>query len=153
MSLSDVTEISNLVYRYAECIDDGDFPGVAALFAQGSVVGPDGQASSGYDEVLALYRNAARIYPDTGTPCTQHVTTNLIVDIDADGRKALARSYFSVLQALEDFPLQVIIAGRYRDEFALQEGRWVFHRREIHPTLLGDLSRHLVFDQGSLSGA
>ena len=146
MSQNPETTIANLVYRYAELIDAGDFEAMAELFADGCVVGPDGETSRGYAEVLALYRGAARIYPETGTPCTQHVTTNLIIELAEDGTRAQARSYFTVLQALEDFPLQVIIAGRYEDEMVLKAGRWQFHRRQIFPRLAGDLSRHLMVD-------
>ena len=138
------TAIANLVYRYADFIDDGDLPALAGLFSEGCVTGPDGQESRGYDAVLAIYRNAVRIYPDTGTPCTQHVTTNLAIEVEDSGIRARARSYFTVFQAAEGFPLQPIISGRYRDEFALRNGQWAFHRREITPRLIGDLSRHLL---------
>ena len=146
MSQHPETAIANLIYRYAECIDAGDFAAVAELFANGSVVGPDGRESRGYEQVLALYRGAARIYPDTGTPCTQHVTTNLIIELEDAETRARARSYFTVFQTLADFPLQPIIAGRYEDEFVSREGNWGFHRRTIFPRLTGDLSRHLLVD-------
>jgi 3-phenylpropionate/cinnamic acid dioxygenase small subunit len=150
MSQTAETAIANLVYRYAECIDDGDFAGVAGLFAGGCVVGPDGHEACGFDEVLALYRGAARIYADTGTPRTQHVTTNLIIELDTGRRAARARSYFTVFQAVADFPLQAIIAGRYRDEFQLRDGEWCFRRREICPRLTGNLERHLLFDPADM---
>lgn len=152
MSQPAETAIANLVYRYAECVDDGDFAGVAALFAGGCVVGPDGQAFHGFDEVLALYSGAARIYSDTGTPNTQHVTSNLIIECDDNQHSAVARSYFTVFQAVEDFALQPIITGRYRDEFRFRAGEWSFHRREITPRLTGNLDRHLLIDPGDIAG-
>lgn len=144
MSQHPETAIANLIHRYAECVDAGDFASVAELFARGAVVGPDGRESRGYEQVLALYRGAARIYPDTGTPCTQHVTTNLIIELEDAGTRARARSYFTVFQALADFPLQAIIAGHYEDELVFADGDWHFHRRMIVPRLTGDLSRHLL---------
>jgi 3-phenylpropionate/cinnamic acid dioxygenase small subunit len=78
------------------------------------------------------------------SPATKHVTTNVIVEIDDDGRRATARSYFTVLQALVDLPLQVIVAGRYHDRFVRDEGRWRFAERIVWMDLTGDLSRHLV---------
>jgi 3-phenylpropionate/cinnamic acid dioxygenase small subunit len=136
--------ITLLIYRYAELIDAGDFPRVAKLFAEGCIAAPDGGESHGYDAVLALYRRSARIYPETGTPCTQHNTSNLAIEVDEGGEQATARSNFTVMQALPDFPLQAIITGSYRDEFRRGDGGWVFSRREIHPRLIGDLSRHLL---------
>ena len=96
-----------------------------------------------------MYRAATRIHGN-GTPCTQHVTTNVQIQLSGDRLEAEARSVFTVFQALEDFPLQAIIAGRYRDEFALAEDGWEFRRREMYPTLFGDLSHHLLFDADSL---
>ena len=142
--MSSEQEITRLVYRYAELIDDGDLAGVGELFEWGAVVGPDGSETRGREAVEALYRRSARIYPETGTPCTQHVTTNLSITVDGD--RAEARSCFTVFQALEDFPLQAIITGRYRDSFSRRESGWTFLRREIEPRLMGDLSRHLLVE-------
>jgi len=136
--------IENLIYRYAELLDSGELEAVAALFRHAVIVAPDGSETGGYDAVLALYRSSTRIYPDTGTPCTQHVTSN--VRIEVSGNQATAHSCFTVYQGLSDFPLQAIIAGRYRDSFELAEGEWRFSRREMLPLLYGDLSRHLLFD-------
>ena len=135
-------DIRRLILRDAELIDDGDFAALGELFAGGCIVGPDGAECRGADKVRALYEATTRLYPDTGTPCTQHVTTNLVIEVN--GNRAGAGSCFTVLQARPDFPLQTIIAGRYQDEFARLEGRWAFTRRRIEPRLLGDLSKHLL---------
>ena len=136
--------IRHLIFSYARLIDAGNFEGLAALFAQGAIEGPDGSLIQGSAAVLALYQSTTRIYPDTGTPCTHHVTTN--VDIQIEGSQASARSYFTVYQGLPDFPLQAIICGRYNDRFTRQAGAWQFDRRRMEPTLLGDLSRHLLIE-------
>ncbi len=134
-------QIKNLVYRYAELLDDGDIDAVAHLLRRARLVGPDGQEQgSGADAIDAIYRSFTRLYPD-GTPLTQHVTSNVIVEIDGD--TATARSYFTVLQATPDLPLQPIIAGRYRDSFARDEAGWYFTSRQMLPRLSGELSAHL----------
>jgi 3-phenylpropionate/cinnamic acid dioxygenase small subunit len=138
--------ICNLLYRYAELIDDGDFDGIAALFAQARIVGPTG-VIEGYDGVLAMYTQSTRRYPN-GTPCTQHVVTNPIIEVD--GNRATARSRFTVLQQTASLPLQVIISGRYHDRFDLVDGHWQFSEREMKPQLYGDLSQHLLFDAKQL---
>ncbi len=145
--------IEALLHRYAEAIDDGDFAGVADLLADAEIVDPSGAViAAGRDEVLALYRTTTRRYDD-GTPRTHHVVTNVIVEVDpGDTHRATARSRFTVLQATDDFPLQPIIAGRYEDAFAIVDGRWRFVRRVMRPTLLGDLSHHLLFDPTLLTG-
>jgi hypothetical protein len=82
------------------------------------------------------------LYED-GTPRTKHVITNLVIELAPDGATATARSYFTVLQATDGLALQPIIAGRYHDAFARDEGTWRFSERVIHPDLQGDLSRHM----------
>ena len=101
--------ISHPIYEYARLIDAGDFAGVAELFRHGEIITAQGGAT-GYDEVLAMYTAATRLYED-GTPRTRHLTTNL--DIRQDGDSASCQSYFTVMQSLPDFPLQAIISGRY----------------------------------------
>ena len=135
--------IQNLLYLYARKIDDGDFKGVAELFRYAQIEPPNGEPVVGYEAVLAMYQNATRLYED-GTPKTKHITTNLAITID--GSTAQAHSYFTVMQALPDFPLQAIICGRYEDTLEQVGGVWRFSSRRMLPELLGDLSHHLLFD-------
>jgi 3-phenylpropionate/cinnamic acid dioxygenase small subunit len=141
------TEIENLMYRYAEAIDGGDFEAIGELFAKGRMLGPDGEVSGeGKEQVIAIYDSATQVYED-GTPKTQHVTTNLHIEFAADGRSAQVRSRFTVVQGLPDFPLQPIITGHYSDQFAFtEEDGWHFTQRHMRPVLLGDLSRHLKYE-------
>jgi hypothetical protein len=107
-------------------------------------MGPTGEAGArGRDQALAMYTVSTRRYED-GTPHTKHVTSNVLIDVDEAAGTASARSYFTVFQALPDFPLQPIIAGRYHDRFERVAGRWRFSERKMIPELFGDLSRHLL---------
>lgn len=140
-------EIENLIYSYAELIDTGNLEGMAQLFAHAEFFGPDGKlAATGAEEFLTVNRQAVRIYAETGTPRTKHVTTNVIIAVDEHANTATARSYFTVYQSTEELPLQPIIAGRYIDSFERVDGSWRFRRRQSIPELLGDLSKHLLFD-------
>ncbi len=141
------TQIENLLYLYAEAIDAGDFEAIGELFAHARMIGPDGAVSAeGKQAIQALYEQSTRRYDD-GTPGTQHVTTNLILEFAPDLRSATARSRFTVFQALRDFPLQPIITGHYADRFAFSESfGWHFTERRMRPVLLGDLSRHLKIE-------
>lgn len=146
--------IESLLYVYAQRIDRGDLEGVAALFRHGRITAP-AQADPvvGEQAVLDMFRRSTRLYPDTGTPCTQHCVSNPIVTLDTDGRTARCHSRFTVFQALPDFPLQTIIAGHYNDRFAIIDGQWWITEREMVTELLGDLSRHLLFDPSTLPGS
>jgi 3-phenylpropionate/cinnamic acid dioxygenase small subunit len=141
--------IHNLLFTYAERIDAGDLAGVGALFAKGRIVPspdtPPDQGVRGAEAVEGMYRATTRLYSD-GTPHTKHVTTNVIVEADEAAGTAEARSYFTVLQQLDDFPLQPIISGRYRDTFVCDDGAWRFETRSMIVDLKGDLSRHLLIE-------
>ena len=140
--------IESLIFEYARKIDTGDFAGVADMFRRGKICSAFGDPTIGYDAVLALYNSSTRLYED-GTPRTRHITTNLTISVD--GPRARAQSYFTVMQSLPGFPLQAIISGSYDDEFERIENQWQFSCRTMYPALLGDLSRHLLFDTGKLS--
>ena len=139
--------IENLLHTYAELIDAGDLDGVADLFAHGRILGQEGGGPEtvfeGREGVRKLYGFSTRIYEDTGTPRTKHVTTNAIIDVDEEAGTGTCRSYFTVLQATDALALQPIIAGRYRDTFHRLDGTWWFESRTMHVDLVGDLSHHL----------
>ena len=137
---SDAEAINALIMTYAERIDAGDLDGVAALFAHATWRVPGSvEPLSGSAAVRRVY-DVVILYD--GSPCTRHVVTNLVVEPRGADR-AVARSYFTVFQALPDFPLQPIIAGRYHDAFERVDGTWRFADRLILSDLIGDLSRHL----------
>ena len=134
----DRAAITALVMGYAERIDGGDLAGVAALFADATYGGVQG-GYRGAEAVREVLESRVILYD--GIPRTKHVTTNLVIELDGDA--AAARSYFSVLQATPELPLQTIIAGRYDDRFARTAGSWRFTARVVHMDLVGDLRFHL----------
>jgi ketosteroid isomerase-like protein len=140
--VSDYQRIQQLVYGYAERVDAGDFEAVAALMSKARLLFlPSAEELEGSAQVLAANRLRVKIYPHTGTPCTTHYINNLVIELD--GNKASAQSLFTVTQALEDFPLQTIMTGRYYDRFVKEREVWRFSNRTIAPEYFGDLSFHL----------
>ena len=145
--------VSNLIARYAELIDLGDFDGVADLLgdaavgdgkaAGGEAGGASARLLTGRDAILGMFTSTTRRYPD-GTPGTKHVTTNLILDIDEEAGQAAARSYWTVLQAVPGLALQPILAGRYHDRFERVDGSWRFSERRYLIDLGGDVSQHML---------
>ena len=144
-------EIENLLYRYAERIDQGDFAAVADLFAQAEITtqGITGE-TRGRDAIQNLYETTTRRYED-GTPKTKHVVSNAIVEVDDSGNAASCRSCFTVLQQTPVLPLQIIITGRYEDRFERVDGVWRFASRHMVLEQFGDLSQHLMIDAETMS--
>lgn len=150
--MEDSRLIENLIYCYAERIDNGDLEGVAELFRDAEIASTvHNVCRTGFDEVLKMYELSCRLYESTGTPLTKHLTTNVIIELDESGREANARSYYTVIQAADSLPLQPIISGRYRDLFRKVEGRWQFARREMIVDLIGNCSAHLLYDSSGLA--
>ena len=144
MTSDSTIAVGNLIARYAELIDLGDFEGVADLLS-GAAVGEGGGSSllTGRDAILAMFSTTTRLYPD-GTPGTKHVTTNLILDLDDEAGTAAARTYWVVLQAVPALPLQPILAGRYHHRFERTDGIWRFSERRYLIDLVGDVSQHML---------
>ncbi len=138
------TQIANLLYRYAECIDTGDLVGAAALFEHARIrVGPDDTVDAA--RLLGIWRSLIVLHAD-GTPRTKHVTTNPIIEVDEDAGTATCRSYYTVLQQTDELALQAIVAGRYHDRFERVEGCWRFCYRDLTLIdMVGDVSRHLAY--------
>jgi 3-phenylpropionate/cinnamic acid dioxygenase small subunit len=143
MSEPTYAAIARLLFTYAERLDDGDLDGMAALFAHASFRSVSGEmVLTGSEEVRAAFAGSVQLHD--GRPATQHVTTNLYVDEHPDGERATAHSAFSVLQGTPTLPLQVVCAGRYRDQFVCTAGEWRFSDRLVDIRFFGDVSEHLA---------
>jgi 3-phenylpropionate/cinnamic acid dioxygenase small subunit len=145
MYMASDTEITNLLYRYAELIDAGDLAGAAELFAEAKVRFSSYPGAETVDsaELLAYWKRRIIIYDD-GTPRTKHLITNPIVEVDEASGTATCRSYYTVMQKIEGSNLRPIICGRYHDMFERLEGSWCFRFRDYSRTnLVGDLSQHV----------
>ena len=146
-------EILNLIYRYPELIDAGDFAGIGELFKDATLIfeGPDGTVASvakGAAEVQATFEQTTRRYPDDGTPHTRHVITNPIVEIDEAAGSAVCRYYITVFQRTDEFPLAPVWANRYEDQVKRVFGAWRLERRRGFAHLPGDTSHHLLQSPG-----
>jgi 3-phenylpropionate/cinnamic acid dioxygenase small subunit len=134
--------IARLLFSYAERLDAGDLDGLAALFEHASFRSAGSPlVLTGSAEVRAAFAGSVQFHD--GTPATQHVTTNLYVDEDPSGDRAVAHSAFTVLQATSKLPLQVVCAGRYTDEFVRTGQGWRFADRLVDIRFFGDVSEHL----------
>jgi hypothetical protein len=139
--MSDIDDITALVHEYAFRLDAGDLDGVAALFEHAELRSTrDDRVRRGATEAREIYDPV--ILRDDGTPATMHQLTNVTVTVDGPGTTASARSYFTVLQVTGQ-GLHPILAGEYRDRFAVIDGHWMFTERIFDARLFGDLARHM----------
>lgn len=143
--LADKLAVTELLYRYAELVDAGDFTGVGALLGRGGFMGVRGA-----DAIAGLFTATTRRFSEHGnTPRTRHLVLNPIVEVDGD--TATARSTFCVIQQTDTVALQPIVVGRYRDSFARDGTGWFFTDRHVDVEMVGDVSDHLLIDPRGLS--
>lgn len=139
----DEFEISNLVYRSAELIDQFGLVEAAELFRDAQIkLHPDAEPLTA-TEMLALWRSEMNLQPNgkpaIGTPATRQLISNPIIHVDREQGRATCRSCYTVLTAHEptsaqgQASLQVSACGQYRDEFILRDGYWQFSLRECLP--------------------
>src|SRR5437763_15547235 len=102
--MNDTDGIRNLLGRYCELIDAGDYDGVGDLFADGALADEHGnEFARGAAAVAASYRRTNKQHGDS--PRTKHLVTNTVIELDEDGQGAIARSSYVVLQATDALPL------------------------------------------------
>lgn len=142
--LTDTDRLRNLLGRYCDLMDAGDFAGLGALFDGAELAAGDGPPFlQGGEAIAAFFRQGTQLHD--GTLRTKHLIVNTQFDEPALDGTVVARSSYVVFQAVEGLPLQPIIAGRYVDTFGRDaEDAWCFVRRRFHVDLLGDLSHHLA---------
>ena len=143
--MADRAGIENLLSRYTELLDGGDFEGLGALFSDGAVRitgGPhSGRHARGPIAAADLYRDIVLLDPQTGGTGTRHLIGNL--HIEHGKPDAEARSCFVVFQQTSELPLQPIASGRYIDRLRSSGRRWTFGERHIVCDQVGDLSAHM----------
>ena len=128
--------IRDLVARYNANGDTGRADHVVALFASDAVMelktrdGSPSTLHTGPTEIRTIFTGAADRWgaaaAERGAPAyVRHNTSTLQIDF-VDQNHAKARCYFQVNMAhgLDHW-------GRYVDEFAIYNGRWMFSRRAV----------------------
>jgi len=144
-------EIRRIILSYPDLIDRGDIAGVAQLLDgvkmcnSNGILAPevaeDEMPTLRADEVRGMYSGV--IFYEDGLPHTKHAISNIDIWFTDNGRKARSRCFYTVLQGFDDFPLQVVIAGRYEDAFEFDGAAWRLRIRREYADLVGDLSRHV----------
>ena len=133
-------ELANLLYRYTEYIDTGDFAAAAALFTRAKIKIRGGRIIESA-ELLTIWERFIIRYPD-GTPRTKHVISNPIIEVDESADTATIRSYYTVFQEGGGL-LYPVVAGRYHDWFERADGVWRWSFRDYSlMDLVGDMTRH-----------
>lgn len=143
MNKQDTQDIAALYYRYAYGIDAGDFDSVVKMFEHTSILDSQGNVlAQGSAQIKQFYLRIIKIYPDTGTPKTQHVVSNVLIHSQSkDQIKAIAN--YSVFQKQPNGHIEAIICGQYHSVFKSGVDGWFFYQHQTKPLMVGDMTHHL----------
>src|ERR1700684_3915409 len=109
MDINDYIAIQNLLHRYCDTIDRGNFDATGAMFAHADVyMSALAPFRSDPAAVAQSYHQYTKLFPETGTPRTRHVVTNLIMEQDGPD-SVRTQSYIVVFQATPSLPFQPIV--------------------------------------------
>ena len=115
--MTDTEQISNVLSRYCHHIDDRDWDALAGVLAE-DVRFEMGDVTESRQELFDYMK-------DHLWPAGKHLYMNPAVVVDGD--TAHADSDWIYLDANNS----IAVAGRYSDDFARQNDRWVFTVRRI----------------------
>ena len=118
--MTDSEAIRDVLARYNLFGDSGRIDELLELFTDDAVLVTDQATYDGRSQVRGLFEGVVGPTPVR----IRHFTATHVIDVDGD--RATARCYFQVLTSsgLDHW-------GRYRDELARIDGRWLFTRREV----------------------
>ena len=129
-ALEDERDIRDLLIRYAQCLDNRDFAGYAALFTEdGRWYGRAGDVN-GRAAIEAMLVEAFGPTPQGFANTNNfHLMTNFLIEVVGDAARADSRiSYFARGENNRPMPM---LAGRYEDTFRREGGRWLFASRQV----------------------
>lgn len=119
-------ELHALVHSYCRAVDRADYDGLRGLYHPDATDSHGSFSTGGVEQFIAQLR-AAQPY----VRVSQHniTTTNFVIE----GEHARGEIYCLVFHTFAgpEHDVDVIIGGRYLDEYAKHDGRWAFRRRTI----------------------
>lgn len=122
------SEITNLVYKVADHLDQGELIAAATLFQRAQVQLQPESEPLDCEQLLQVWQQD--LDNRDGEVTTRHSISNPIVEVDAARHSARCRSHFLVLEGGIGQTLQLVAAGRYQDDFVYEDGQWHFAFRQ-----------------------
>jgi 3-phenylpropionate/cinnamic acid dioxygenase small subunit len=132
--LADRHDITDLVYRLGAVLDDQRFDDMRTLVVEEATVRTPGGAAEGREALIAQARRNHQ--PDEPT---QHVITNVLVDLDGDRAKVRANLVVTFASpahrdaALPAPPTKYTLGEIYRFDVVRTPEGWRFSRVETSP--------------------
>jgi ketosteroid isomerase-like protein len=126
--LEDKHAIEELIARYNQSLDGGDYAQWVACWADDAVLDGIGKLLTGKAQIQAFadqYESTTR----SRINGLKHYTVNILSIVTGD--KATSSSYLQLVSAT-DKSVKIIFTGRYEDDLKRVNGQWQFARRKLH---------------------
>ena len=139
-------EIEQKLYRMGYALENGDFELVGELLRHASF-GADRigrRILKGKEQIRDQYTRTNITYPGHGR-ATRELYTNVLIEIDLDAGTARSTTAYTVAQQPPDgvSRFELLVAGRYEDEWALIDGEWHWTDRYVVMQFKNDLDAHM----------
>ena len=126
--IEDKLAIEELISRYNQSLDSGDYATWLGCWADDAVFDGIGVHLTGIEAIRGFangYDAAFRLR----IHALKHYTVNILSEIDGD--KATSSSYLQLVNT-ETGGVRIRFTGRYEDDLKRVGGRWQFARRKLH---------------------
>ena len=126
--LEDKFAIEELIARYNQSLDAGDYATWVACWADDAILDGIGKLLTGKAQIQAFadqYEGSTR----SKINGLKHYTVNILSKIDGD--TAQSGSYLQLVNTT-DKGVKIIFTGRYEDDLKRVNGQWQFARRKLH---------------------
>ena len=126
--IEDKFAIEELIARYNQSLDSGDYPGWVACWADDAVLDGIGKRLTGKAQIQAFadqYEGSTR----SKINGLKHYTVNILSRVAGD--TAQSSSYLQLVSTT-DKGVKIIFTGRYEDDLKRANGQWQFARRKLH---------------------
>jgi uncharacterized protein (TIGR02246 family) len=121
--VADRLAIFDVLARYCQSCDDGEFERLSELFAEDGSFSHGGRVSAGRAGLIAYFEEIQA--PERRG---KHLVSNQVVTVDGD--VATARSDWLFLKFVDGI-LTPHLTGRYDDALVRQDGRWLLAERVV----------------------
>jgi len=126
MGLTDVREIGDLAYRYAQAVDRGDAEGFSALFLEDGLLEGSGYHSHGRSQLSKIPGFTASRWMKTF-----HAVYNHLITVDGDAASGEVYCQAHHLRDVGGDLSDHVMFVRYQDDYARTPEGWRFARREL----------------------
>ena len=127
-AIEDKIAIEELIARYNQSLDGGDYPTWVACWSDDAVLDGMGRLLTGKAQIQG-FADAYEATYRSKYHALKHYTVNILSKVQGD--MATTSAYLQLVHTGEK-GVQILFTGRYEDTLKRLDGQWQFTRRKLH---------------------